>query len=123
MRPRISQKEAAYLVQLLEESSKQLETKQREIKELDLEVYRLKKLLYTETYNVVKQGYRQKLQRLEKAQFADYNLYAHLQLHDILLKKYKAIAEGQPHDGRYKRLSCAGIFWRTKKPIVEVLNY
>ena len=39
------------------------------------------------------------------------------------MRKYRAIAEGQPHDGRYKHLSVEDIFWsetESLKAIAEV---
>jgi len=105
MRPRISQEEAEYIVDVLVATRKQLEEKQERFKQLRSEMVILRERLWREGYPVIKEGYHEKKQELEKLKREVYAVYQCLDLHEKLIAKYSAIANGEPHDGRYKHLS------------------
>jgi len=108
LRPRISQKEAKFISELLEVAIKDLELKKQYQKELDLEVFRLKRQLIDGAgYDVIMAGYPEKKKELHKWQFyLGYLAYNNLTLTERLLEKYKAIANGEKHRGTYKHLNC-----------------
>jgi len=124
MRPRISQKEAAYLVKVLSLQTEQLEQKVRDIEQLNSDMFRI---IYDLKYRVQAvyddKGYRKEnrivgdqeciaLVRLARALKEEhpnllgekFRLWACLSTHKKLLAKYQAIANGETHDGRYKKL-------------------
>jgi len=105
MRPRISQEEAEYIVDVLLATRKQLEEKQERFKQLRSEMVILRERLLREGYPVIKEGYHEKKQELEKLKREAFDIYLSLNLHEKLIAKYSAIANGEPHDGRYKHLS------------------
>ena len=130
MRPRISQNEAAYLVQVLKAQIDELKEKYENLAELErvysviiynlrnrvqgsYEGYRLK------ANRIVGDGEALSLVRLAEALKEEhpnlrgekYRLWEAIRTHETLLLKYQAIAEGKPHDGRYKHLSVANIFY------------
>jgi len=125
MRPRISQKEAVYLVTVLAVQLEELKQKLDDVKQLERDysriIFELKhpvQVKYTDEGFFAGHhiwGDREKigLVRLAKALKDEhtnllaekFRLFDCISTHEVLLKKYKAIANGEPHDGRYKRLA------------------
>ncbi len=112
MRPRISRKEAQYIVDVLKQNTAQLQQKRLEIQDLESEVAMLKDIIFVQPYNACKLGLREKQDRLAEIKQLTYDIYIHLQHHAHLIAKYQAIADGLPHDGRYKKLSVCDDFWQ-----------
>jgi hypothetical protein len=111
MRPRISQEEAKYLVQVLKLQMQELQQKYLELEQLEAQlntvVYKLRNprdQSSNETVCMVKLAKQIQEEhsdfRIERCRISGL-----IQTHDMLLKKYSAIANGEPHDGRYKHLS------------------
>jgi len=109
-------KEAAYIFEVLVATREQLKAKQERLKQLDREMYFLKKRLWTEGITVMREGYQEKKAELEKLKRESFTIYECLNLHHKLIAKYSAIANGEPHDGRYKHLSVDGEFYCNPKP-------
>ena len=110
MRPRISQREAKYILEVLKKqlAELELEDKLREALETDLFRLRLKlndfycgtleKVAQVETYKEIKE----EIERLEKRKF---KLWIVIADHKRLIEKYHAIAEGNRRRGDYKRFN------------------
>jgi len=111
MRPRISRKEAAYLVTILKAEQEKLMEERQLLRELGLEATRLKfklkdwycsttqKVAEVEAYQEVKA----QLSMLEKRRF---KVFQCLQIHNRLIEKFNAIAEGNSKRGDYKHFNC-----------------
>jgi hypothetical protein len=141
MRPRISQKEAAYLVKVLSVQHEQLKQKVSDIEQLDFD-YR--KMIYDLSHRIqvdyTDKGYF-KGHRIVGDQEAlcyvklidqlkeehpnllaeKFSLWDCLNTHEKLLNKYQAIANGEPHDGRYKKLRFSKVICPAT-PILSVLE-
>ena len=110
-RPRISQNEAAYLVAILKKQRIKLIEERQLLKDLEIEFTRLKfrlkdwrchsyqKVAEVEAYQEVKA----ELSRLEDRSF---KVFQCLQIHNRLIEKYTAIAEGNSKRGDYKHFNC-----------------
>jgi len=127
LRPRISRKEAQFLTELLEVAISDLELKQKYHKELDLEVFRLKRqLMKGAGYEIIMAGYPEKKRELEKWQVnLRFIVYYNLDIAKKLLEKYKAIAEGNSHKGTYKHFNTRlyhSIFREDEGKFKQVLN-
>lgn len=114
LRPRISQKEAAYLCTILKSELVKLKEKYAEYEMLKSEMLMAKieiKNRYRGNYEMlaVIEYYKQVKDALSEGEHESYRLWKTIDSHTKLLSKYSAIAEGEPHDGRYKRLSCADV--------------
>lgn len=106
MRPRISQKEAAYLVQLLKATTPFLEQLTQRHEHLRLEMYSLKQRVWIEGYSVFKnEHYVAKKQELARLEREASDVSRMINVHKRLVAKYSAIAEGVSHRGTYKHLS------------------
>lgn len=139
MRPRISQKEAAYIVTVLKAQIEKMREQLRNVEQLDRDYTRV---IYDLKHPIQPQ-YSEKGYRIEnrvidsqeticyvriakalKEEHPDllaekFRLWDCLRCHEVLLKKYTAIAEGQPHDGRYKRM--ASEKWHFKSDVEKLL--
>jgi hypothetical protein len=134
LRPRISQKEAAYVVSILKAQLENLKKQRANPEELEWNMDRIiydlshrvqeigprigpysyltKKHTSTE-YRIVGDREALDLMHIYKELKAEHpkirieilKLFDHLATHDRLIKKYSAIANGEPHDGRYKKMS------------------
>jgi hypothetical protein len=141
MRPRISQKEAAYLCEVLTATKEQLQQRYLDLKELercmdqiifdlkhrvqafcigtnDNPHYYLGKRIATE-YRIIGDRealnifhiYKELKEEHPHIQAEAFNIYLRIRTHEKLLAKYQAIANGEPHDGRYKHLSTAHAYF------------
>jgi hypothetical protein len=71
-------------------------------KELDTEVYRLRKFfLNSDPYGAMKEGFLEKKQELTQLEALSYNVFLRLQVYDSLLAKYSVLANGLKRKGRY----------------------
>jgi hypothetical protein len=124
MRPRISQKEAAYLVKVLSLQTEQLEQKVSDIEQINSDMFRIicdlkhrVQVVYNEKgyfkdHRIVGDREALNLMHIYKELKAEhpnllgekFRLWECLSTHRILLAKYQAIANGEAHDGRYKKL-------------------
>jgi 1-aminocyclopropane-1-carboxylate deaminase/D-cysteine desulfhydrase-like pyridoxal-dependent ACC family enzyme len=111
MRPRISKIEAAYILQVLLESSEAIQKKKTELEQLKKEVDLLRlELKYNgDPYTVFKKGYKEKKEKLASLEGIQLDLSWHIHTHDILIKKYSAMKEG--------KLNRSG--WKTVSPIIH----
>lgn len=130
MRPRISQQEAAYLVQVLKVQIEALKQHCLELEQLERDFYEILDKLKHEVYRVYDKDFnclgteirgpqetislvklikalREEHPHITLEKIGAWGSYQH---HERLLKKYSAIANGEPHDGRYKRLSLS--YWK-----------
>ena len=141
MRPRVSQKEAAYLVQVLQLQIGEMKEKLENVKQLERDyariIYDLKHRVqrvcddkgYFKEHRIVGDREAISLVRLARALKEEHPsllgekflLWDCLSTHEKMLKKYRAIAEGQPHDGRYKHLSVADAVY-PKFKLASILN-
>lgn len=125
MRPRISQGEAAYLVTVLSNQLEEMKQKLCDVEQLERD---LTKIIF-DLKNPIQPQYDGEGYRLENRYISPeetvcyvriakqlkeehpnllgekFRLWTCLRCHEVLLKKYTAIAEEQPHDGRYKRMA------------------
>jgi hypothetical protein len=133
LRPRISQAEAKYLVAVLQSQLEEMREKLCNVEQLERDLTRI---IY-DLKNPVQPQYDERGYRIEnrligpqetvcyvriakqlKEDHPDllgekFRLWTCISTHEKLLMKYTAIAEGQPHDGRYKRFSTQ-TQWRFK---------
>ena len=124
MRPRISQREANYLVQLLKVTAPYLEQLKQRHENLRLEMWSLKQRLRTEGYTVFKnEHYSEKKQELAKLDREASDVLRMIAIHKRLIAKYSAIAEGVSHRGTYKHLSLTsnGIMFPHAENIPQIL--
>lgn len=125
MRPRISREEAAYLVQVLSAQIEEMREKLRNVEQLERDYTRI---IY-DLKNPIQPQYNEKGYRIENRLIGSqeticyvniakelkeehpnllgekFRLWKCLSCHDKLLMKYMAIANGEPHNGRYKRMA------------------
>lgn len=135
MRPRITRAEAAYLVTVLEPQIESMKTQLENLKQIErdltLLIYNLKNPVqpeYSETGNYA--GNRilgdQELicyVKMAKELKAEHpfilgekcELYKHICIHEKLLAKYRAIANGEHHQGKYKHFSSV-LKWELPEP-------
>jgi hypothetical protein len=104
-RPRISRREAAYIVEVLQATQIMLQAKRERLEWLRSEVAELHKRRVYDAYGAMKEGYTAKKQELARLECEATDLSWSLNLHYRMTQKYTAIANGEPHDGRYKHLS------------------
>ena len=104
-RPHISRKEAAYVLDCLEFSDPAIRAMQEHYEHLKKEVAELRRNLWTETYRVTKEHYAEKKNELARLEVISFDLWKHLELHNRLKLKYKAVAQGETHRGTYKHYS------------------
>lgn len=122
VRTRISQKEAAYIVQILEANIKNLQEQYDHLEKLKAEVFTLKRALMKGDYGTFLAG-KDKRAELEQKKHQAYLLYQTLHSHQVLLKKYKAIADGERKPGCYKHLNNNVQFWVIEgKRLGEILQ-
>ena len=125
MRPRISRKEAAYLTTVLEGQLEEMKQKLTELTQLERDYSRIIfELKNPVQVNYDSKGYfaghfiwgdREKIALVSLARaikevhpnllVEKFRLWECIHIHETLLQKYKAIANGEPHDGRYKHFS------------------
>jgi hypothetical protein len=105
MRPRINRTEAAYLVELLQIAQSIIEENEQYYKQLDKETYKLNKLKNIEPYTAYLAGLKEKKEALSKWQRIAWCVLSNKLTNHILIQKYKAIAEGNTHQGTYKSLN------------------
>lgn len=116
MRPRISQREAEYILEVLIATQGRLKAKQERLKELDKEVFNLWNRIKVKGIILFRDShFKEKKLELEKLKREAFEIYLSLKLHDKLIAKYSAIAKGEPHDGRYKHLSIENVILFPKK--------
>jgi len=105
MRPRISQKEAAYLVEVLKAQELMLRQKQDRLKDLEFKKYKLEQRLKREGDILVFRELKQVREEHGKLSGEAYAVHLVLQLHQKLIEKYQAIADGRSHKGTYNHLN------------------
>jgi hypothetical protein len=116
LRPRISQREAEYILEVLIATQGRLKAKQERLKELDKEVFNLWNRIKVKGIILFRDShFKEKKLELEKLKREAFEIYLSLKLHDKLIAKYSAIAKGEPHDGRYKHLSIENVILFPKK--------
>jgi hypothetical protein len=115
-------KEAEYIVEVLVATREQLKAKYERYEQLKQEMFFLKKRLWIEGYTFFKAEYKPKKAEYEKLKSESMTIYYCLNLHEKLIAKYSAIANREPHDGRYKHLSLErlGVLF-PKEPITHVI--
>ena len=111
MRPRISRKEASYIVEVLNAQEPMLRQKQDRLKDLKLKMFTLEQRLKREGSIQVFQELKPVKEEYGKLNAEAYTIYKALELHRKLIEKYQAIAEGVSHQGTYKHLN-TGLEWR-----------
>lgn len=94
-------------MELLDVSISELQLKQQHYKDLEKDVFNLKRLIqYGATYAAFKAGYLEKSKAVEKWQVSlRFIVYSNLETAKKLHEKYKAIAEGNHHKGTYKHFN------------------
>jgi hypothetical protein len=111
VRPHITQREAAYLVELLQSSQAIHNQLEVYFKELEKEVYRLDVLRRTDPYEAFKQGLTAKRAELEtwgKLRWGlGWHVYINKPIQELLISKYSNIANNDKHRGKYKHLNTA----------------
>jgi DNA repair exonuclease SbcCD ATPase subunit len=110
LRPRISQKEAAYLAEFLQLQLEPLLAEQQRGKELESELWQLKaklKDLYCSTTQKLAEieAYKETEAELAILQKRRFKVYKTVELHKRLIEKYQSIASGNSHRGDYKRFN------------------
>jgi len=111
MRPRISRKEASYLVEVLKTQEPVIAEKQERLKELELKLFTLKQRWRTEGSVHVFRELKTAKTEFERLNSELHTLFRALELHQKLIEKYQAIANGVSHQGTYKHFNC-GLEWR-----------
>lgn len=107
MRPRISKKEAGFICELLEVALADLEIKNQYTKDLEITVTRLRlQIMRGAGYEVMREDFSEKKKELAKWQNRLSHLaYSNYKVTKRLLEKYRAIAEGNSHQGTYKHFN------------------
>ena len=101
----------------------QLEEKQMKLGELRREVPEMKRRLWTEGYQVIKEGYTKKKEELQTLERNSFDIYTFLRLYDKLIQKYQAIAKGKHHRGLYKHLSLTcGYTLKPERKLEEIIT-
>lgn len=139
MRPRISRGEAAYLVTVLKGQLEEMKQKLSDVIQLENDYF----VLIQNLKNPVQPQYNAEGYRVESRLIGTQETICYVNLtkqlkeehpnllgekfrlwdcigtHEVLLEKYLAIANGEPHDGRYKRM--ASQQWRFKREPEKLL--
>ena len=106
MRPRVSQREAQIILDCLEVTRDQLEQKLTRYEQLKKEIPELQRRIRVEGIILFRDShFKDKKLELEKLKQEFSAITDFLRIHDKLIKKYKAIAEGCVHRGTYKSAS------------------
>lgn len=120
MRPRISRKEAQYLLEVLLAQKPSIDAKRLRLEELRLDLIILRKRFLREGYSGFKE-YKPAKQEYQQLFQMHTELFQCVALHDKLIQKYQAIANGEPHDGRYKHLSVRDAWYPKPNEVLQVL--
>ena len=123
MRPRINRKEAEIIRDSLLVTRRMLLEKQERIAELQKVIPEMRRRLWTEGYQVIKEGYTKKKEELQTLERNSFDIHTFLRLYDKLIQKYQAIAEGKHHRGGYKHLSLTcGYTLEPERKLEEVIT-
>ena len=103
MRPRITKKEAQFILDCLLSKKEEIEEIQQRYEDLKLEVWRLKQVRKYNTYEAIDKGkLPEKREKLERLEAYRYRFHMNLLVLDSLIAKYSRIAKGTKGKGRYK---------------------
>lgn len=126
MRPRISQQEAAYLVEVLTAQVAELKEK--------LTHYEKTKIEYANLIRELRVGYMGTFEKVEKVkqaqamkneievmQWKRFSISSIISTHEKLIEKYRNIAEGSSHRGTYKHLNHITNYYEKPSKVLKVL--
>lgn len=107
LRPRISQKEAAYLVEVLALTKSKLASIEAKRVEIHAEIKDLSIRMYVGFSHMefIRKRHPEEMQRLAQLKKNLHELDKHLHIHNILISKYSAIARGENKRGAYKHIN------------------
>jgi hypothetical protein len=126
MRPRISQEEAAYIVEILTAQVAELKEKLRHYEKTKIEYANLIRELRVgfmgtfEKVEKVKQAQAMK-NEIEVMQWKRFSISSVISTHEKLIEKYRNIAEGNSHRGTYKHLNHTAAICEKLGTVAKVL--
>lgn len=104
MRLRMSRAEAKFLVRCLEERKAEVQALINRKDFLETEITRLKRECWErDAHLAIEQDFSGKVSELRKLNAEYMNLHYQVNVFNILLAKYQAVANGLKHKGRYKQ--------------------
>ena len=103
LRPRISRREAKFVLESLKRDKAEVERKLERLRFLDAEIERIGEAARSVCwYDIVPENYGDMKKELESLKNEADNLRGYLQVYGCLIAKYEVLASGEKQRGRYK---------------------
>jgi DNA repair exonuclease SbcCD ATPase subunit len=101
LRPRISQREAKFVLDCLKRDRERIEEKLNRLKVLEAETDRIRREFRFNAYAAIRDNLGDKKAELEQLKAETKNIHEYLSVYASLIAKYDALASGKKQRGRY----------------------
>ena len=111
MRPRISQREAKFVLDCLKRDRERIEEKLNRLKVLEAEIDQIRREFRFNAYAAIRDNLGDKKAELEQLKAETKNIHGYLSVYASLIAKYDALANGRKQRGRYKTEADSAYVW------------
>lgn len=94
-RPRLIESEVKFLLEMLEGYKANAEKKLQEREQLKIEIWQLRKLLIVSPYDALKQGWREKKERLAELEARQYQVWHYIRIYEGLCIRFQELLDGK----------------------------